>query len=79
MSYIKEDDFDVRKYITRILREMPEGAEISLNMLNQTPQMFRMYELYEIVQEILGKNFQLFKFTRVKNLGESVILKAYLR
>lgn len=73
------DKDNVKDFVTRVLRRMPEGAEITLNQLNEVAQFHRIYELYEIVQEVLVQNFQLFKFTAQKDLGESIILKSYLR
>lgn len=73
------DHLDVDAFVFRVMKEMPQGAEITLNQLNTIAQVPRMFDLYEIVQKVLGQNFQHFKFTRLKDLGESVILKSYLR
>lgn len=72
------DELNVDAFVYHVLRTMPVGAEITLNQLNEIAQMPRLYELYEIVQKHLGQNFRHFKFTRLKNLGESVILKAQI-
>jgi len=77
--YPKEEDFDAERFVTSVLQSMPEGGEVTLNQLNKVCQFFRIYELYEITHRVLAKNFQLFRFTRQKELGESVILKTYLR
>lgn len=77
---LKEGDhLAVDAFVLRVMKEMPQGAEVTLNQLNAIAQVQRIHDLYEIVQRILGENFQHFKFTRLKDLGESVILKSYLR
>jgi hypothetical protein len=61
--------------VVQILREMPDGSEISLKSMNDFVKYKRLYDLFEVVQKHLNINYVLFNFVKEHPLEESLIIK----
>jgi hypothetical protein len=69
---------DIQQGIVRhMVEDMRPGSSMSLEELNKLNgvKLFRIYELYEFVHDILRESPRIYKFTKLKDVGKSLIYR----